>query len=268
MYTQSCTVLYIACPLTSGYAATAYELLQMPHSTESSQCSSAILSRPDSQDASDPFHHPAPPQPLQLGRLTSELYKLHSSSTHSLSPKHYLEKGRKCSLPALGIKTKSLEDLSKLGDPLDAFTQPSVSITRRGKGTFRELLLPPPIIPLPKIKKPKAVSQSQSSSGRQMPKTPTKTSPPKRRSLSRANSRQQLFSPSPSPSATSPPQTVLSSSSSRSREGAGEEALGGKSTVTNPSKATQKLLQNRAKLCTPGETNYIAMQQCLVQLCI
>lgn len=252
-----CIILFFS---NSGYEVTHYELLQMPHSSEGSQHSSAVTSRPDS---SNPSLNPPPPQPLQLGRLTNELYKLHSSSTHSLLASTY-SRDRKGSYPS----AKSLQDLDKLMDEdtsLNAFTQPSISLTSRGKGMFQELFFPPPIIPLPKIKtkNKKPVSQSDSHctspNDRKTTERGSRTpSPNLQRSQSHTPSSQsqsqtdskQLLADVPSHSSLSPlAQMSHVTTSSRAVEECSSKKA---AAVVSQSKMAQKLLQKRAKFCQPG----------------
>ena len=156
--------MYVCCIcISSGYEATPYELLQLPQSTDSSQRSSTTT--PPDSGSTPP---PQPAQPLQLSRLTRHLYPLHSSSTHSLSllsRDSENDTPRRSSLEPT-TSTKSLQDLSNFTDDdsaLDSYTTPSISVTNGGEGSFPELFLPPPIIPLPQIKSkklPRASSRS------------------------------------------------------------------------------------------------------------
>ena len=227
-------VVTCTCYLFSGYEATPYELLQMPQSTVSSQRSSQTTPPP-----------PSSPRPLQLGRLTRDLYQLHSSSTHSLSTvsadsKHEL--ARRSSLePA---STKSLHDLNNLDDTdLDSYTTPSISITNRGKGSFCELFLPPPIMPLPQIKTKRSSTRSVKSR-----ENASRTPSPSVSQTLRSGSRSSIVKSSSS--------LVGESHASDSRhsireeeEGGGEGGGGG---VSPQSKVATKLLQKRAKFCSPG----------------
>ena len=256
----------------SGYEATPYELLQMPHSSGSTQSSSLATSRPDSSNS--PHHH-RPPQPLQLGRLTSELYKLHSSSTHSLTPATY-SRDHKGSGDSMGT-AMSLQDLDKFvneDNSLDAYTQPSISLTNRGKGTFLDLFLPPPLIPLPKIKKkPSSQLQSRSSSpsgGGKITPPPKKgsrtPSPNLQRSQGSGSVGQSQPQSQPTSALVSPSSSSLSrlahkshTTSSKSVTEEGDRCLTAEARLAGRSKAAQKLLQKRAKFCTPGTCNYMYM---------
>ena len=245
----------------SGYEATPYELLQMPHSSEGSQSSSASMSRPDSSNSTQRQH--PPPLPLQLGRLTSELYKLHSSSTHSLTAATY-SRGHKGSDDSVS-NTLSLQDLDKFASEedtsLDAFMQPSINLMKGGKGAFLGLFLPPPLIPLPNIKKkPSSHLKSRSSS----PKSEDKTTPTPKKG-SRTPSPNLQRSQADIAQGQSQPQsqsrTALASFSSSSLSPLAHKSHTtssksvmeeGDTELVSRSKVAQKLLQKRAKFCTPG----------------
>ena len=236
-----------------------YELLQLPLSTDSSR-NSSHTTPPDHTSSK-------PPQPLQLGRLTNQLYQLHSSSTHSLSrvasENHPLETRRASTGPA---STKSLHDLTE-DTSLDQYTPPSLTITNGGKGSFRGLFLPPPIIPLPKTttrNKKKTVSRSSSRArqslreGESQSRTPTlhrqqSKSPHTLVSDShtlKSDSRQSLGGIKSSSSLAVGDGSVSESTHSiREGEGEGDEG------VQYRSKTVQKLLQKRAKFCTPGDSH-------------
>ena len=241
-----------------------------------SQSSSEDISKPRSPDGKDPL----PPLPLQLGQLTRELYALHSSSTHSLTGASHLVKGKKGVAPAIIntplSATKSLQDLHKLENEesfLDTLTQPSVSVAKRGVVSFRELFLPPPIIPLPSFptRKQDLCSSSSSLAAKEKPKSPkspsdrSKPSSPnqlKTRSKSPKSMSSQRVSPSPSLRSAAPSPLLVSSHPKEE-----ERKEGGKEDEAHPhpqrragvvglsrsqSVAPHKLLQSRAKFCTPG----------------
>lgn len=243
-------------------------------SSDSSHCSSQVASQVMSTTDVLSSHHPLPshPLPLQLGRLTNKLHNLHSSSTHSLNTasisrdhqhKHNfntLDSGNTTPL------TKSLQNLDKLTSEdtsLDGFTKPSIITTCRGRGTFRELFLPPPIMPLPKIerKRKKAVTRSPSrtqspSSGRHTQRRGSRTPSPSvtddlqlsnTKADSHSGSRHRLMSSSQS--VEKPVVSIVEGGSEMEGQGGcSDVALGAHA----HSKAAQQLLQKRAKFCKPG----------------
>lgn len=239
----------------------------MPHSTESTQCSSSVTSRPASGNPSQWPPHPL--LPLQLGRLTGQLHNLHSSSTHSLNAVT-CSNNQKQNHDSLASGVRSLQDLNKFTDEdtsLDLYIQPSVSITKEGKGIFQELFLPPPILPQPSIKKKKAAlqlgSQNSSSNGRdKSPKTGSRTPSPnlhKSRSNTPTNpsqSRSDLkdFTLTQSHSSLHSPPLRSHTTSTKSMGEVEEQSSiqEAPTMVSSQSKAAQKLLQKRAKFCTPG----------------
>ena len=130
-------------PLSSGYDAVPYELLQMSQSTDSDS-QQATPSGLDSPLQKEP---PSPAMPLQLGRLTSELYKLHSSSTHNLSRVASCDLPREIRRASVDPPaTKSLHDLTSFTDDssLDGYTTPLFVSTTRGQGELSRALLTSP----------------------------------------------------------------------------------------------------------------------------
>lgn len=232
----------------------------MPHSTESTQCSSTMTSRPSSGNLSQRPSHPL--LPLQLGRLKGQLHNLHSSSTHSLnavtSSNH-----QKQNRDVLDSGVRSLQDLNTFTDEdssLDLYIQPTASITKEGMGAFNELFFPPPILPQSTIKKKSGLqlgSQNSASNGRV--KSSSRTPSPnlqRSRSNTPSQSRSDMkdFTLSESQSSLHSPQQRSHTTSTKSmaeaeKQSVSEEAL---VTVTSRSKAAQKLLQKRAKFCPPG----------------
>lgn len=248
----------------SGYEVTPYELLQMPHSTESTQCSSSMTSRPTSGNPSQRPPHPL--LPLQLGRLTGQLYNLHSSSTHSLNAVT-TSNDQKQNHNSLGSGVRSLEDLKNFTDEdtsLDLYIKPSVSITKEGKGTFQELFLPPPILPQPSIKKKKVGlqldSRNSSSNGRDnSPKTGSRTPSPKLQksrsntpSQSRSDLKDLTLTQSRSSLHSPPPRSHTTSTKSMGEVEEHSLSQETPAMVGSQSKTVQKLLQKRAKFCTAG----------------
>ena len=242
--------MYVCCIcISSGYEATPYELLQLPQSTDSSQRSSTTT--PPDAGSTPP---PQPAQPLQLSRLTRHLYPLHSSSTHSLSllsRDSENDTPRRSSLEPT-TSTKSLQDLSNFTDDdsaLDSYTTPSISVTNGGEGSFPELFLPPPIIPLPQIKSkklPRASSRSLKSRENQ-----SQTPPPSEQGAQSGGVVQTLQSESRESivgTVRSPSSLLVGESSVSIRER--EEIEGQKKGVSPQAK---KLIQKRAKFCTPGK---------------
>jgi hypothetical protein len=231
-----------------GYEDTPYELLQLPQSTDSSQRSSTTT--PPDAGSTPP---PQPAQPLQLSRLTRHLYPLHSSSTHSLSlisRDSENETPRRSSLEPT-TSTKSLQDLSNFTDEdstLDSYTAPSISVTNRGEGSFPGLFLPPPIIPLPQIKS-KKLPRSSSRSLKSKTPPPSEQSGGAVRTL-KSESLQSESRESMVGTVQSPSSLLVGESSVSIRER--EEIEGEKKDVSPQSKAARKLLQKRAKFCTPG----------------
>lgn len=236
----------------------------MPHSTESTQCSSSMTSRPTSGNALQQPTHPL--LPLQLGRLTGQLHNLHSSSTHSLNAVTY-SNDQKQNRDSLGSGVRSLEDLKNFtgeDTSLDRYIKPSVSITKEGKGTFQELFLPPPILPQPSIKKKKAGlqldSRNSSSNGRdKSPKTGSRTPSPKlqkSRSNTPPQSRSDLkdFTLTQSHSSLHSPLPRSHTTSTKSMDEVEKHSLSQEAPIMvgSQSNAAQKLLQKRAKFCTPG----------------
>ena len=236
----------------SGYEAAPYELLQMPQSTTDSSQSSSQTTPADNPGS--PLAPPPPAQPLQLGQLTRELYQLHSSSTHSLSKVSARDEVCHSSLEPTTSSTKSLQDLTKFADEdtLDSYTTPSTSIMNGGTGTFRELFLPPPIIPLPEIKK-KRVPQSSSLGLKSREKQSRMPSPGGL--VAESGLSQSLESESREAVAAVESSTSLLGDgrvSISSREGRGGEGDLEKGKILPQSKAAKKLLQKRAKFCKPG----------------
>ena len=273
LYMYTATLLSISASIESGMSfkitaaiqkksttgnedTTPYELLQLPHSTENSQWTSETTSRPDSS------HHP--PLPLQLGRLTSELYRLHSSSTHSLNTVTSFQ-DRRGSVDS--TTAKSLQNLDKFADEdstsLDAYTQPSISVTNRGKGSFQELFLPPPIIPLPKTKK-KATLRSSSRnmtanhSGRVTPncKKGSRTPTPEQQHSNKPQSNMQSNYEDPNLAST-PSLSHVAEKGHMTSGSRSSMAMEGSTETSCHSNVVQKLLQKRAKFCTPGIYNML-----------
>ena len=247
-------VLYMY--LSSGYEATPYELLQLPQSTDSSQRSSTTT--PPDAGSTPP---PQSAQPLQLSRLTRHLYPLHSSSTHSLSllsRDSENDTPRRSSLEPT-TSTKSLQDLSSFTDKdsaLDSYTTPSISVTNGGEGSFPELFLPPPIIPLPQIKSkklPRSSSRSLKSRENQ-----SQTPPPSEQGAQSGGGVQTLQSQSRESivgTVRSPSSLLVGESSVSIREREGDDEKKG---VSPQSKAAKKLIQKRAKFCTPGKISSLS----------
>lgn len=240
---------------------------------QSSRSSSEDISKPHSPDSK------APPLPMQLGQLTKELYALHSSSTHSLTGAPHLGKGKKGVAPAISnplSATRSLQDLHKLEKEegfLDSLTQPSISVTKRGVGSFKELFLPPPIVLLPSLstRKQDLCSSSSSLAAKEKPKSPKSlsnrskpSSPDQQGTRSKTPKSMSLQRVSPSPSLRSPAPSPLLVSSHPKGEGRKEEReedeahphlqrrAGLVGLSRSQSVVPQKLLQSRAKFCTPG----------------
>ena len=244
--------MYVCCICISS----GYELLQLPQSTDSSQRSSTTT--PPDSGSTPP---PQSAQPLQLSRLTRHLYPLHSSSTHSLSllsRDSENDTPRRSSLEPT-TSTKSLQDLSSFADDdsaLDSYTTPSISVTNGGEGSFPELFLPPPIIPLPQIKSkklPRSSSRSLKSRENQ-----SQTPPPSEQGAQSGGGVQTLQSQSRESivgTVRSPSSLLVGESSVSIREREGDDEKKG---VSPQSKAAKKLIQKRAKFCTPGKISSLS----------
>lgn len=218
------------------------------------------MTRPPS---SNPSQQP-PLLPLQLGQLTSQLHNLHSSSTHSLDATTYSNSQKQ----SHHLSVKSLQDLDKFiseETSLDAYTEPTVSLTKEGKGAFKELFLPPPILPLPSVKKKKkkpalqSGSWTSSPSGRdKSPKTGSRTqSPnlPKSRSNTPPSLPQSRLKQLTQSHTSLPPPSLTSSTKSMAEVEEQSLSQDAPVAVSSQSKAAQKLLQKRARFCTPGNAN-------------
>ena len=196
---------------------------------------------------------PSPAMPLQLGRLTSELYKLHSSSTHNLSRVASCDLPREIRRASVDPPaTKSLHDLTSFTDDssLDGYTTPLFVSTTRGKGSFQELFLPPPIISPIKTKKKRTQQLSRRTKSPRDTERPLRTTSPQSQRKDH-NSLQTLESDSKE--LTGEDVKVLKSSvEGRDVSGQLVGEREGSAGVGYWSKAGEKLPHRRAKFCTPG----------------
>ena len=157
----------------SGYAATSYELLQVPQTNSSASSTSSQASLPD-RDEEPPFQHgrqlPHPTSlrlPPQLRKLNRDLGILHSASTHDLDSYTTQESGKNEDMLTPLSGTKSLQDLDKLGEDsfVDTLSHPAQIVAREGVACFESLFLPPRLVSLPLKKisrKKKGISRSTS----------------------------------------------------------------------------------------------------------